>query len=66
MNIFEQAWEFFSGKKVAIGSILMAVAVILRDNFPDLIVWAGVFEQVGLILVGGGLAHKAVKANRGE
>jgi len=66
MNIFEQAWEFFSGKKVAIGSILLTAAVILRDNFPDLIVWAGVFEQIGLVLVGGGLAHKAVKEYRGE
>lgn len=64
METLEKLWEFFSGKKVAIGSLFLALAVILRDNFPDLIVWAGVAEQIGLILVGGGLAHKAVKASR--
>jgi len=66
MNIFEQAWEFFSGKKVAIGSLLFTVSVILRNYFPHLIIWAGVCDELGLLFVGGGFAHKAVKANRGE
>lgn len=64
MNIFEQAWEFLNNKKVAIGSLLMAIAIVIENHFPGYIVWAGVFEEVGLMMGGVGFAHKAVKLVR--
>jgi len=66
MNIFEQAWDFFDKKKVAIGSLLMMIAIVMRNNLPEYAGWADVIEEIGLLLGGIGFAHKAVKEYRGE
>jgi len=60
-------WDWLSGKKTAIGAVLLAALQLIPQ---DVTVFAGIalydiVQWLGNILVGGGLAHKAVKAKGG-
>jgi|GEM_PF-4778983 len=50
-------WQYLSGKKTVIGSSLLLIAGFLPEGSKG----ESVCRFLGMLLTGGGLAHKAVK-----
>lgn len=60
--MFNAIWEFFNGKKTAIGMVLVLIAMVGRYLYPagdGVWVW---FENTGYGLGAAGVLHKGVKA----
>lgn len=58
-------WNWFNGKKTAIGSgFLLGAGIVSRLDITGLEAAINVLEYVGMFFSGGGLMHKASKAKK--
>lgn len=60
METVFKIWDFFSGKKTAIGAILFALSdIAVALGYPEI---SGPLKNIAYIFTGTGLGHKATKA----
>lgn len=61
MDKLQAWWDFFDGKKTAIGSAFQLAGHLL-EKYPQTAVAGSICSEIGFYLTAGGLLHKGYKA----